>query len=79
MSTTKFIEVMIEGKSHSINIDNIAMIKQVNADITEFYLLSKSNNEQIKFQVAYNYMNFKTLLDREERFGINFTLNEFNQ
>jgi len=53
------------------------LIKQINADITEIHLFSKRNNEQIRFQVAYNYMNFKALIEDENRFGINFTLNEF--
>jgi len=71
-----FIEITIDGQLHSINIDNIAMIKQINGDITEFHLLTKTENEQIKFRVTYNYMHFKLLLDRENRFGINFILNE---
>ena len=74
---TKFIEITIDRQLHSINIDNIALIKQINADFTEIHLLTKSeNNEQIKFQVAYNYMYFKLLLDDNDRMGFNFTLNE---
>lgn len=74
---TKFIEITIEGQLHSISIDNIALIKQINQYITEIHLLTKNeNNEQIKFQVAYNYMYFKLLLEDNNRMGFNFTLNE---
>ena len=76
MSITKFIEVTIDGQLHSISIDNIALIKQIDANVTEIHLLSKTDNNPVKFKVAYNYMNFKMLLDGEDRFGINFTLNE---
>lgn len=75
---TKFIEIRINGQLHLININNIAMIKQINGDITEFHLLTKNEKEeQIKFQVVYNYMNFKKLIEGNNSFGLNFTLNEF--
>lgn len=77
MNKPKFIEVLIDNQLRSISDGNIALIKQINADITEIHLFSKRNNEQIRFQVAYNYMNFKALIEDENRFGINFTLNEF--
>lgn len=74
---TKFIEITIEGQLHSISIDNIAMIKQINQHITEIHLLTKNEEGyQIKFQVAYNYMYFKLLFDENDRMGFNFTLNE---
>ncbi len=74
---TKFIEITIEGQIHSINIDNIALVKQVNQYITEVHLLTKNKDDlQIKFQVAYNYMHFKSLFKDNDRLGFNFTLNE---
>ena len=75
---TKFIEITIEGKIHSINIDNIALLKQINEHNTEIHLITKNeNDEQIKFQVAYNYMFFRALLNDDDRLGFNFILNEF--
>lgn len=74
---TKFIEITIEGQLHSINIDNIALVKQINRYITEIHLLTKNEDgSQIKFQVAYNYVNFKSLFQDNDRIGFNFILNE---
>jgi hypothetical protein len=74
---TKFIEITIEGQLHSINIDNIALIKQINEYITEIHLLSKNGDgSQIKFRVAYNYMYFRALFEDQDRLGFNFILNE---
>lgn len=35
---TKFIELIIEGNPHVINIDNIAMMKRVSEFVTEIPL-----------------------------------------
>lgn len=75
---TKFIEITIEGKIHSINIDNIALLKQINEHITEIHLITKDESDnQIKFQVAYNYMFFRSLFNDNDRLGFNFILNQF--
>lgn len=66
---TKFIEVLIDGSYHSINIDNIALIKQV-GEFTEIYLLTPDKlNNQLKFKIAYNYGHFRALLQKENRYG----------
>ncbi len=74
---TKFIEITIEAQLHSINIDNIALFKQINEYITEIHLLTKKEDgSQIKFRVAYNYMYFRTLFNDQDRLGFNFILKE---
>ena len=73
---TKFIEITIEGQLHSISIDNIAMVKQINQHITEIHLLTKNEEGfQIKFQVAYNYMYFKLLFDGNSILALILSLN----
>jgi hypothetical protein len=48
---TKFIEITIENKTHIVlNIDNIALIKQIDANI-ELYLLTKNEDGTIKLSL----------------------------
>ncbi len=76
---TKFFQITINGKLHAINTDNVAMVKQIDANLTEIHLFSKNENEQIIFKVAYNYMNFIKALDDKDEFSIDFVLNEFQE
>jgi hypothetical protein len=73
---TKFIEVIIEGETQSINIDNIAMMKRVSEFVTEFHLLTKDQNGlPIKFQVLKNYSEFRLILNNENRLAFDFAIN----
>ena len=55
-----FIEFQIKGSAHLVNIDNIAMIKQVDQNTLEIHLLSKDeNNAQINFKINYPYGDVK--------------------
>lgn len=73
-----FFQITIDGRLHLINVNNVALIKQINGNITEINLFTKDkNNEQIKFRVAHNYMFFVKALDSEDEFFINGILNEF--
>jgi hypothetical protein len=73
---TKFIEVIIEGNPHSINIDNIAMMKRISEFVTEIHLLTKDKNDlPIKFQVLKNYSDFRLILNNENRLAFDFAIN----
>lgn len=76
----KFIEINIDNELNLINIDNIALIKQVNSNLTELTLFTKDNNNiPTKIQIAYNYNYFKNLLQENNKIGFNFILNNFKQ
>lgn len=73
---TKFIEVVINGETCLINIDNIATIKRISEFVTEFNLLTKDKNSlPITFQVYKNYADFRLILNEEDRLAFNFTIN----
>ena len=53
---TQFIEFQIDGKVHLVNVDNIAMVKQIDINTLEFSLLTKDeNNVQIKNGKGYDH------------------------
>lgn len=70
----KFIEFVIDGKTHIVNVSNIAMLKQIDSATTEIHLLSKVNGEQIMFKVAYNLGHFQYILRTENAFALNAPL-----
>lgn len=66
---TKFLEVKIGTDIYAINVDNISMIKQIDASITEIRLFSKNpNGSYVKLRIAYNYGNFRHFLTTEDAF-----------
>ena len=66
---TKFIEFLIDGKQHMVNIDNIAMLKSTDQYSTEIHLLTKNDNgEQISFHAPVNYGRLRFDLIQEGRF-----------
>lgn len=66
---TQFIEFQIDGKVHLVNIDNIAIVKQIDINTLEFSLLTKDkNNEQIKFKLNYPYGDLKFRITEMGRF-----------
>lgn len=64
---TKFIEVLIDGKIHAINLDNISMVKQIDISTLEIHLLTKGKGEQISFCIPFNYGQLRHILIQEGR------------
>jgi hypothetical protein len=65
---TKFIEVLLDGKTQSINVDNIALLKSVDTNSTEIHLLTKDEKgNQISFRVPLNYGKLRFILIQEGR------------
>ena len=64
---SKFLEITIKDEQHLININNIALIKQINANITEIHLFSKVENVPLTFQISVNYGYFRNFLNEKDK------------
>lgn len=63
-----FIEFIIDGQTHIVNIDNIAMIKQLDINTLHVFLLSKEKGEQTSFKLNYPLGDIKYNMTELDKF-----------